>query len=205
MALSAVITADIVNSTRLSKPGVKKIVKHIGSVFAGHKLEFFRGDSFQAYIKNPGEALHIILLARTGAIQLSSGVSDIKVSLGIDMVTLPLKQLNTASGDAFVLSGRVFDIMKTERRLYISANEKHEIINTGLRLLAQFTDYLFLHMTAKQAAVVFELLMNMSQVDIAKKLKKSQATIHKHIQSAGWPEIEKLLTEYPILINSIKT
>ena len=205
MVLRAVITADIVNSTRLSRSEVRKIIKHIETVFDGHLIEFFRGDSFQVYLKVPAPALQMILLARTGTIKISGGVSDIKASIGIDLVKLPLKQLSTASGNAFLISGRSFDRMSNEMKLTIASNEKNEIVNTGLRLLSRFVDYLFRHMTAKQAAAVFELLMNKTQVEAAKKLKKSQATIHKHIQSAGWPEMEKLLTEYTILIKSINT
>jgi hypothetical protein len=46
--------------------------------------------------------------------------------------------------------------------------------------------------------------MKRNQTETARKLKKSQATIHKHTQSAGWPEIEKLLAEYQLLIDSIE-
>lgn len=205
MALSAIITADIVNSTRLSRADVKKIMKHIEVVFEGHLIEFFRGDSFQVFLKDPSPALQMILLARTGAIKISNGISDIKASIGIDQVKLPLKQLNTASGNAFLISGRSFDKMDEATKLVMATNEINSTVNTGFRLLSGFVDYLFRHITAKQAAVVFELLMNRSQVEAAKRLKKSQATIHKHIQSAGWPEMEKLMAEYILLIKSINS
>ena len=56
MSQGAVITADIVNSTKLSKTDMKKIMKNITLIFSNHKIEFFRGDSFQVYMKLPGEA-----------------------------------------------------------------------------------------------------------------------------------------------------
>lgn len=204
MSQGAVITADIVNSTKLSKTDMKKIMKNITLIFSNHKIEFFRGDSFQVYMKLPGEALLAILISRTAAIKLSAGISDIKASIGIDSVKIPVRDLNTASGEAFVLSGRSFDSMKNGKRLSIVCNEKYDTVNTGLRILCQFTDYLFQHLTFKQAAVVHELLLGKSQVEISRKIRKSQATVHKHIQSAGWPETEKLLSEYTLLINSIK-
>ncbi len=70
--------------------------------------------------------------------------------------------------------------------------------------MAQFIDYLFQRLTYKQAAVVWELLMDRTQIETAKRLKKSQATIHKHVQSAGWREIEKLLTDYKNLVPLIE-
>ena len=95
--------------------------------------------------------------------------------------------------------------MKTGQRLYIICSEKNELANLGLRVLAGFVDYIFQRLTSKQAAVVFELLQKRTQIETAKRLKKSQATINKHTQSAGWAEIEKLLADYKIFINSIQS
>ncbi len=205
MALSAVIIADIVNSTRLSRADLKAIMKALNTVFTGHKIEFFRGDSFQVFIKSPAEALQLLLLARCATIRISAGLSDIKACMGIDQVTLPVRELSTAAGEAFLLSGRAFDGMKADKRLLILAGEKNTTVNAGLRLLGAFTDYLFAHMTAKQAVVIHEMLSGKTQTETARKLKKSQATVHKHLQSAGWPEIENLLKEFQLLITVIKS
>jgi hypothetical protein len=205
--LSAVITADIVNSTGLSKPEYKKLVKNLMAVLQPHQYEFFRGDSFQVLVKSPAEAFKILLQARTVAMKLSGAsmpTADIRASIGIGSIRLPVKSFQTASGDVFVLSGRSFDKMPKEERLIMVCDEKHKAINLGLKLISQFIDYLFQRLTFKQAAVVHELLMNRTQVDTAKRLKKSQATVHKHTQAAGWPEIEKLLEDYKNLIALIE-
>lgn len=208
MSHGAVITADIVNSTRLSKAETKKLMKNLLVLLQPHKYEFFRGDSFQVYVKTPADALLLLLQMRTTAMKLpaetSMPIADIRASIGIGAVKLPLKELRTASDEAFILSGRTFDKMKPGQRLTITCNEKNYTVNLGLGVVAQFIDYLFQRLTTRQASVVAELLMNRTQTETARKLKKSQATIHKHIQSAGWPEIEKLLTEYQLLINSIE-
>ena len=205
MSLAAVITADIVNSTRLSKSDHKKLMNSLLFILQEHKNEFFRGDSFQVYIKSPAEALSIVLQMRTAAMKLSSmQATDIRASIGIGLVNVPVRSLKTASDEPFILSGRAFDKMKPDERLLITASEKNKVVNLGLNVLAQFLDYIFLRLTSKQAAVVFELLMKRTQTETAKRLKKSQATIHKHTQSAGWPQIEKLLAEYQYLIQSIE-
>jgi Trp operon repressor len=208
MNLRAVITADIVNSTKLSKGNQKKLMALLTSVLEGNKYEFYRGDSFQVFLKSPEEALLLALKIRIVAMKLPAETSapriDVKLSIGIGAITLPLKTLKTASGEAFILSGRAFDQMKTGRRLNIKCGEKNHVVNLGLKVLADFLDYLFHRLTYKQAAVVFELLMNRTQVEAAKRLKKSQATINKHTQSAGWPEIETLLAEYRQFIHSIE-
>jgi hypothetical protein len=207
MSLSAVITADIVNSTRLSKPEYKKLMKNLALILQNYQHEFFRGDSFQVLIKSPNEALKILLQTKTAAMKLSEStmpVADIRASIGIGNVKFPVKNFQTASGDVFILSGRAFDKMEKEQRLIIACNEKNKVVYLGLKVIAHFTDYIFQRLTVKQAAVVYELLMNRTQVDTAKKLKKSQATIHKHSQAAGWNEIEKLLEEYQNLIALIE-
>lgn len=208
MAVSAVITADIVNSTQLPKADAKKLMKTLINILQAYKYEFFRGDSFQVYLKSPVEALWLLLQMRACAMKLPSEtsmpVTDIKASIGIGAVKVPIKFLKTATDEAFILSGRTFDKMSTSQRLAIVSNEKNNTANIGLRVIAHFIDYLFQRLTTKQASVVFELLMKRNQTETAKRLKKSQATIHKHTQSAGWPEIEKLLMEYQLLIDSIE-
>ncbi len=205
----AVITGDIVNSTRLSKPQTKKLLKNLSVVLEKHQYEFFRGDSFQVFVKSPVEAFGILLQARAAAMKLSPEasmpVADIRASIGIGNVKLPVKNLRTATSEAFILSGRSFDTMEKDQRLNIISNEKNKAVNLGLKLISHFIDYLFQRMTVKQAAVVFELLVNRTQTETAKRLKKSQATIHKHTQSAGWPEIEKLLSEYKNLVALIES
>jgi len=208
MTTGAVITADIVNSTQLSKADNKKLMKALLGILETHQHEFFRGDSFQVYIKSPIEALWLLLQLRATAMKISSEtsmpLSDIRGSIGFGAVKLPVKSLRTASDEAFILSGRTFDKMKTGQRLAISCAERNRVANIGLQVIAQFLDYLFQRLTYKQALVVSELLMKQNQTETARRLKKSQATIHKHLQSAGWPEIEKILTEYQHLVESIE-
>jgi biotin operon repressor len=204
----AVITADIVNSTKLSKADNKRLIKNLLLILQPYTHEFFRGDSFQVYVKSPVDALQVLLQLRAVAMKLQPGASiplaDIRSSIGIGLVKQPVKTLRTATDEAFVLSGRSFDKLKPDQRLVISCTEKNQVANLGLNVIAHFIDYLFQRLTSKQASVVFELLLNRTQTEIARKLKKSQATVHKHVQSAGWPEIEKLLQEYRLLIDSIK-
>jgi hypothetical protein len=207
MALGAVITGDIVASTDLSKPDLKKLMKNLSTVLSSYQYEFFRGDSFQVYIKSPAEALGVLLQMRAVAMKLLPAVSapatDIRASIGIGQVKASVKSLRTASDEVFVLSGRTFDSLKAPQRLLITSHEKNTVINIGLKVTGNFADYIFQRLTAKQAAVVFELLMNRTQTETARRLKKSQATIHKHVQSAGWVEIEKLLTDYKMLVSAI--
>lgn len=205
MTASAVITADIVNSTKLSRADGKKLMKNLLLAMEGQKYEFYRGDSFQLYVKSPADALWLLLQLRTIAMKATEGsmpLADIRASVGIGLVRLPLKSLKTATDEAFVLSGRAFDTMRTGERLVIVTNEKNQTLHLGLKITAQFFDYLFQRLTTKQSAVVHELLMKRTQTETARRLKKSQATVHKHAQAAGWPDIERLLENFTLLTQS---
>lgn len=204
--LSAVITADIVNSTKISKAAYKKILKSFDGILEAQLYEFFRGDSFQVFLKTPEEALRILLQLRTAAVKLSSEeiIADVRASIGIGYIKHPVKSLKTASGELFVLSGRSFDKMSKDERLIMVCDEKNKAVNLGLKVTAQFIDYIFQQLTVKQAAVVFELLMKRTQTEAAKKLKKTQVTVHKHTQAAGWPAMEKLVTDYESLVKLIE-
>ena len=207
MAIRAVITGDIVNSTKLAAAKEKKLLKILYQVLAPHQFEFYRGDSLQVFQKDAGGALRTALLCRTAAISISQQEktvsSDVRISIGIGEVRGIVKSLRTANGEAFILSGRAFDeIGKTETRLAIAT--LNPLAAEGLHVIADYLNAIFKVMTGKQATVIFELLRGQTQQVVADKLKKSKSTIHQHVSSGRWPEIEKLLQQYENIINELK-
>jgi hypothetical protein len=206
MAIQAVITGDIVNSTLLEKETGRKLTKQIQQLFRSNKFEFYRGDSFQAYIKNAAEALRLALQCRTAAISLLPDEAiistDIRISIGIGKVIAPVRQLKTAKGEAFALSGRAYDeIVKSEKRLAITAG--HSLANEALQVIADYLNAIFSTLTSKQAEVIYALLRDETQQSVAEKLKKTKSTIHQRVVSGRWPEIEKLLRQYENIINQL--
>ena len=197
MPIGAVITADIVNSTQLAKEQEKKLLSQLTVVLQEYKYEFYRGDSFQVYLKNYQAALQVVLQSRAIA-RAFSHLFDVRASIGIGNVEAPVRSLKTATGEAFILSGRAFDEMEPDERLKIQSTE--EQANIAFRLIAYYCDHLFRNMTPKQAAVVNELLKGRTQMEAAKKLQITQATLNQHAQAAGWNEIEKLLKEYQLTL-----
>ena len=202
MGNGAVITADIVNFTRLSSDDQKKLMNIISSQAKSYKLEFYRGDSFQVYLKRPNESLKLVIKLRAAAKKINHGsmmpVADMRTSIGIGHVNKPVRTLKTATSEAFILSGRSFDtIADSAQRLIIQSVIPS--IGPALKVIAYFVDYLMEQMTSKQAEVVFELLNGYTQIEVARILDKSQATISQHLQASGWSEIEKLLAEFDSL------
>lgn len=206
MAIRAVLTGDIVNSTGLGKTIENKLLRNMQQLLSPYMYEFYRGDSFQVYMEDPKIALQIALLCRSVAISVSPEdetiFSDVRVSIGIGQVKVSVKTLGAAKGEAFLLSGRTFDeIVKTNTRLSISTT--NILANEGLQVISDYINAIFKTMTGKQAQVIFELLNGKTQLAVAKKLKRTKSTVNQHVSSGRWNEIEKLLKQYENIINQL--
>lgn len=207
MALRAVLTGDIVNSTRLKKVAERKLTGILTTTLEAYLYEFYRGDSFQVYVKNPLEALQTALLCRTAAIGISKSQTvnstDVRISIGIGAISTPVKSLAVAKGEAFILSGRTFDTLAgTDNRLVIATG--NNLANAGLQIMADYLNAILKTMTGKQAEVIFELLQGKTQQEVALQLKKSKSTVHQHVTAGRWTEIEKVLQQYQNIIHQLK-
>ena len=206
MSTCAVLTGDIVNSTKLRAGTEKKLITRLNEILHSYKFEFYRGDSFQVYIEEPAKALRIALLCRTAAISSVQHKdivkSDIRISIGIGHIKGPVTKLVSAKGEAFILSGRLFDeLQKTDTRLSIAIEKNEE--NIGIKVITDYINSLYKDMTAKQAEVIFLLLKGVTQQHIADTLKKSKSTIYQFTTSGRWNEIERLLQYYENLIHQL--
>ncbi len=201
--MKAVLTGDIVNSTKLTSVKEKALVKLLEQLLKPYKYEFYRGDSFQVLIKEAGNSLRIALLCRTAAIGLTeNNEADVKISIGLGEVEERIKTLGSAKGEAFILSGRAFDALeKTDSRLVIST--VNTVANLSFEILTDYIDSIYSRMTPKQAKVIFELLKGGLQQDVVKRLKKSKSTISQHVNSGRWTEIEKILKQFGLLVKAI--
>jgi hypothetical protein len=200
----AVLTGDIVNSTKLPPLQEARLFDQLARFLNPYPHEFYRGDSFQAYIKEPSKALRVALACRAVAIDITTreegGVrGDIRIGIGIGEVDVPVHALGSAKGEAFLLSGRELDeLQKTEQRLAISSSNK--IANIGLQTMADYLDSIFLAMTGKQADVIVELLHGVTQQQLTITREKAKSTISELANAGRWPEIERILQQYEQLI-----
>ena len=197
--VSAVITADIVNSTRLPEQSQRKLRATLHAVLQPFLFEFYRGDSFQVLVKDPRVALRLVLTLRTQARKISIHY-DVRCSIAIGEISPRIRKLSTAADPAFVLSGRNLEkITNTEDRLIISS--KDGIVNHGFNLIAYFSDYVINDITEAQAEVLTLLLQGKTQQEVSRKLRKSAPTINKLARAAGWHEIARILAEYDHFIS----
>jgi len=206
-SLHAVLTGDIVNSTLLSPEMEKSLLEALRELLSPYLTEFYRGDSFQVYLKEPAVALRLALACRVLAIHRTPGegelpVSDIRISIGIGTVVLPVEKPGMAKGEAFIRSGHQFDDMQwSEERLAISSG--HDIADIGLDVMAAYLDSICKGMTTKQAEAVAGLLQEKTQQEIAQQLGKSKSTVSQLVSAARWPEIQRILYQFEKLINQL--
>lgn len=211
-AIHAVLTGDIVNSTKLDVVLENELIQALKDILKPYKYEFYRGDSFQVYLKDALPSLRLALLCRTQAIGISADKeeyrSDVRIGIGIGEVLTPIKNLAMAKGEAFVFSGRSFDMLQAagkkqsgESRLAIASG--HVIANTGFLVIAEHIDAIYKRMTVKQAKAIIGLLKGQTQQQVALNLGKSNSTISQLVSSGGWPAIERLLQQYEYLINQL--
>jgi len=207
-SIHAVVTGDIVNSTGLGAEAEEMLLQALQVALSPFLIEFYRGDSFQAFLEDPAVSLRVALLCRMLAISATAGedgpaISDIRISIGLGPVTQPVRAPGMARGEAFLLSGRGLDgIQKTERRLAIISS--HAIADIGLEAMAGHLDAICRQMTPKQAAAIGWLLQGMTQQEVAAQLNRSRSTVSQLVAAGGWAEIEKILELFEQLINQLR-
>lgn len=201
MAVIAVVTADIVYSSKLSNDQKRVLMSGIRGVLKGKQFEFYRGDSFQAVLNEPEQAFGILARLRATAKSISPEF-DIRASIGIGEGPVKSRSLRTADAPAFVISGRAFELLRGYKYAEISAQGERN--NAALRIIASYLDFIYRNLTSKQAVVINELLAGKTQWEVAKKIKKAQSTINKHANTAGWRNLHFLQLEFKKLINKMK-
>lgn len=225
MALQAVITGDIVNSSGMSKQQRTYIISQLKSCFTGLKkkktfsfqkpFEVFRGDSFQGIINQPEQALRIAIVLRTLVIKLNKSPqkktsksktanpipvtlknADVRIAIGIGEINIKARKVVESDGEAFHNSGKLLDTLKhTGERLMIKSS--NTVLNDDLSVSFSLLDFIMNKWTPQQCEAIYELLNNnYSQQQLSKKLKISQPSVHQRLKISGWYSVEKLLNHY---------
>jgi hypothetical protein len=213
--VQAIITGDIIDSTRLNEAERKKMLAALKKVFQEiedkkQKADFkiFRGDSFQGNCPEPENALWISLKIKTALLKVSiltNQALDARIAIGIGKTGKLIKNIGTADGEAFRNSGQLlnpktkeeYKKLKDYKLLFKSPwNE----VNEEMEVLLSALDGLLSKWTTEQAEVIHELLKNKTQTQIAAELNKSQSSISERIQNANWLAVNNILARYQTVI-----
>ena len=159
----AVLTGDIVNSTKMSNEIYSDVIKCMNALLneANEKYgavgEIYRGDEFQIQYPDPVYALKSTLLIKL-ALHLSSfSPKPIQCTLSLAYGTHNIydEKPNTSSGPVFIASGRGLE--KTQRG-DLSVHFDHKNDQYELNLLSQFLNHLLNRLTKTQAELLYQYI-----------------------------------------------
>jgi hypothetical protein len=196
----SVITADMVNSTHFPIDQTGKWLRELTTTLAecnafewSLKPEIYRGDSFQAVLSNPGEALRAAVLAR--AIMKSySTKTDLRIAIGIGKTNLITDRAGTSDGEAFRLSGHLADnIRKQKARIGVALPIPSEPLDGVLDLLETLIE----DWTVAQSEVITALLLKQRIKQISEQLSISQPAVSQRITASKWWALEHFLDTFP--------
>ena len=214
----AVLTADLIDSTKYSKEILEFIIGQLQKEFSALTTQYkgqanfamFRGDSFQGVLTTPEDALNVALRlkATVTKAQLDQTMSkavipigDVRIAIGIGQGELPDGDLNTANGEAYQYSGRLLDGMKElGRKTQMRCG--NEAINDEFLTTFAFLDNVTDRWSVASSEVIYYLLKGLKEQEIADTLERSQAAINLRKKAASWQEIQGLLQRFNTVIKS---
>lgn len=218
MSKVSVITGDIIGSTFIRNDKRKdklldlikeclKDVKKSEKNAIQQSFEIFRGDSFQGIVVDIKKTVAIVLKIKAGllmrSMQLKNAKLDARISVGIGSAGAAAKIIKESDGIAFHLSGKQLDEMK-EKNKRISIVSEDDKLNKHLDLLSTLLELITKRWTFQQAEVMYYLLNNKTQTDIAEILKLAQPSINQRAQLGRKNEIMKAINYFEWLSLSMK-
>lgn len=210
--IGAVITGDIVNSTKYSIETRKNIRDCIHTISKellqddaySHIIPFpihiFSGDSWQVLVTSPQKALRVGLLIRAGLrARMELPGLDTRFGIGIGEIVQGKGGISFGDGEAFILSGRSLtgSGKKKNPNMVISLSERLSIspmIADSLNSIFDLIDFIASNWTGKQALAVAGALNGRNSNDIASHWvdggKISRRMVNEHLNKAGWDSIQ---------------
>lgn len=216
----AVLTADLIDSSLYDEKVLKLVLDTLKSEFEditsryggkSVKLDIYRGDSFQGIVKDPVEALLVAMqikaainrihLQKTKKSKTYAKIADFKIAIGIGTQNIAREAIAESNGQAFQFSGRTLDEMKNENRktrLKTQLDDINEEFDTSFFLLDTITD----KWSTASAEVVYYLLRDLKEREVAEELGISQSAVNQRKKAAGWEAIASLLARYRKVITT---
>jgi hypothetical protein len=201
----AVITADVVNSTKINASKrsmvlskMKQIFIEISKVYKLPKgsIEIFRGDSFQILIEDPSIALEVLLYVFF-SLKIDDPIVVCRYSLGVGDMSFRAPKVIESDGTAFQVSGRMLDaISKSNALINISSDEVG--FNTELEVHSLTLDFLLSNISSSQYNIFLWALCGYSQTEIANEIGVFQSSVTRTLKRSGWHVIEKIIKNYTV-------
>jgi len=206
--LYAVLTGDIVKSSKLSADGLQAVKHSLREAVRDLNLlpedkqpivegtiDFYRGDGWQLLLTCPEYALRAALFLRA-RLMMTHPKTDTRISVGIGPVAhVSSDNVSQSIGKAFELSGNAMDTLKARTRMTIAFPYYMEDKYVHLVSVFELSDAIVQKWTHKQAEAASWALRGLSQAEIAAKFNPpitSQA-VGKFLRTACWHALEAVL------------
>ena len=190
--MTAILTADIINSRKLSSKiwinDLKAFLNTFGQ--SPNDWEIYRGDEFQLEIKNPEDALLVAfqLKAFCKSIKL-----DVRISIGFGEKTYKSRKITESNGSAFIRSGETFETLK-KQKLNLAINSADTIFDEELNLMLKLSLSFMDNWLQQSAEFVIVATQNptLSQEEIGLLLGINQAAVSRRQKRANYELIKEL-------------
>jgi hypothetical protein len=204
----AVLTGDIIKSTTLPELDAvrQELFRAVDSVktwkrgLVKGKPEFFRGDSWQLLLTNPGQALRVAIFIRA---HLLSKSFDTRLTIGIGEVTrISTTRISLSTGDAFTRSGHALDELRPGRDLAISIDPKLTSLTGWLPVVAELSEAVIQSWSKRQAEMVSLALHpdRLSQDQLANRVSPpvDRQVVSKTLRRARFHSIESAVNQFEL-------
>jgi hypothetical protein len=218
MPYIAVLTTDIVHSTGLEKENFNRVTgaveKQMNFLSDREQItyyELYRGDSAQAIIPNPVDALKIAFSLKTTVnrllphphkkkIRRGQSVSfDIRAAIGLGEVeSSALERMTNES--PFVRSGKELDRI-TKQKLTLGVSSGKEEMDRELSTELYLYEWIMQQWSLQAARVVHRKLEGLREREIADEFGISQSAVNQHSHAAHWNGLNRILNRYEELIS----
>jgi hypothetical protein len=197
MKTRAVMTGDIINFTQLVPAKRKALIKDTDQLLKSWikkkaDAQIFRGDSYQVLFEDASEALkrslQLVCWFKKHSEESNNINLNTRISIGVGEVAYEGNTVLNSDGEAFHLSGRKFDVMKADEFLSLTTNNPEK--NETIAIILNFINTYINTWTLAQAAVIFLILEDKTQQEIAETLSLSQSSVNSRLKLAGWKELE---------------
>jgi len=201
----SVITGDIINSKGTAPAGWLKVLKkELGKLGNTPKQwEIYRGDSFQAEVKNPADALAVALQIKA-AVKALKG-ADVRLAIGIGEKTYSAKSITESNGSAFNYSGELAEELK-KLKLNLSVRSGSPEFDREMNLYLKLALIILDGWTMNAAKTIYTALQHpeKSQEALGKLLGIRQNAISTRLKRARYYEIIELIEMYRSKIAEFK-
>ncbi len=203
----AVLTGDIVNSSSLDPKALMGILQRLNEsaeCFSGEypgsvlgKFDTYGGDGWQLLMSNAELSMRAALFLRAVVRSHKIPRIDTRIAIAwgtVDEFTITSDRISQSTGEAFTESGRALKNMAKKHRM-IFLHGEHLVQSGFSRGATLLLDELVRQWTSHQAAAISLALLGKKQEEIADIIDRTQPTVNKLLQRAGWRGIEGFLEE----------